>query len=95
MSQISTDRLKQRFPNLYRHDILEARRLEIGMSQRAVAREAKINMETVKNVFKGRAKGDKVYPVAKVLGLDWREIHNLKLKKSEFHLALRNGGSER
>lgn len=95
MSQISTDTVLKRFPNAYNHEVMEARRIELGMSQRAVARKAKINMETVKTVFKGRSKGDKVYPVAKVLGLDWREVHNLKLKKSEFHLALVNGDGAR
>lgn len=50
--------------------------------------------ETVRKVFMGKATSKKAYPVSQALGLDWSMVHNLELKESEFHLAVRNGRSK-
>lgn len=91
MSQ-NPNRLKAKYPTFYRQDLLEWQRSNLGWSQRKTALRAKINQETIKKVFKGIATQSRVYPVAVALGLDWAMLHNLKLKPSEFHLALTNGG---
>lgn len=82
---------EKRFPSLYRQDLLDWQRQRRGWSQRETARRAKINQQTIRKVFKGEATNTKVYRVAKALGLDWCQVHNLALPKSEFHLAVRNG----
>jgi len=63
----------------------------LGLNLRDTARKAGVNRETVRHVFRGNATSKHVYPVAKSLGLDWIQVHNLKLSKSEFHLAVLNG----
>jgi len=83
--------LRTKFPSYYRHDLLAWRLNTLGWSQREAARQAEISKETVKEVFKGRATPTKVYAIAEVLNVDWEKLHNLKLKPSEFHLALTNG----
>jgi hypothetical protein len=45
----------------------------------------------VQKIFKGKANNTTVYPIAKVLGVDWSMLHKLDLPESEFHLAVRNG----
>src|SRR5204863_7807463 len=60
-----------RFPGLYRQDILDWRAKERGLTQREVARRANISENTIRKVFKGRANNRKVWPVCKVLNLDW------------------------
>jgi hypothetical protein len=75
----------------YRNDLMEWRRRLLGLSAAAIARETGIYETTVRAVFKGKATSKQVYPVSKVLGLDWAQIHNLELKESDFHLAVTNG----
>lgn len=84
-----------RFPGLYRQDIFEDRRKELGWGVLETARRANVNRETVRKILAGKASGKTAYPVSEALGLDWAMVHDLELKKSEFHLAVRNGGSER
>lgn len=75
----------------YRDDLLTWRLGQMGISIQEVARRTGERFETVRQVFRGNATNKKVYPVAKCLGLDWEKVHNLKLKKHEFHLAVLNG----
>lgn len=85
--------LANRFPAYYRHDLLTWRRKELGLRVRDAAKRSGVNRETVRHVFRGSATSKHVYPVAKSLGLDWTQVHNLKLKMSDFHLAVTNGSS--
>lgn len=63
----------------------------MGISIQETARRTGERFSTVRKVFMGNATGKKAYPVAKVLGLDWAQVHNFDLKESEFHLAVTNG----
>lgn len=81
----------RRFPAFYNHRLLDWRRKELGWSLSETARRARRPEENVKNVFRGKAKSQTVYPVCRVLGIDWPQAHNLELQKSEFHLAVLNG----
>lgn len=79
----------------YRHDLLTWRREQLNISIQETARRAGEPFQSVRQVFLGNATNKKVYPVARLLGLDWMQIHNLKLKKSEFHLAVLNGNGSK
>lgn len=81
----------RRFPAFYNHRLLTWRRKELGLSFAKTARLARRPEENVKNVFRGKAKSQTVYPVCRVLGIDWLQVHNLELKKDDFHLAVLNG----
>lgn len=72
----------------YRHDIMEWRRRLLGISVAEVARRVNIRVETVYQVFLGKATNKKAYPVCLALGLDWAQIHNLSLTERNFHLAI-------
>lgn len=63
----------------------------MGLNIIDVARKSGVNRETARIVFGGNATSKHVYPVAKSLGLSWVQVHNLRLKSSEFHLAVLNG----
>ena len=80
--------LQRRFPAFYRQDILDWRRRQLRLSMAEVARMSKQPAKNVQNAFLGKTKNDTVFPVCQTLGIDWVQVHNLKLKKSEFHLAL-------
>lgn len=58
------------------------------------ARNANVNRETIRKILRGQASGKAAYPVAEALGLDWAMVHNLELKKSEFHLAVVKNGAK-
>lgn len=75
----------------YRHDLMEWRRRLLAIPMTEIARQTGMRVATVSFVFKGKASDKKAYLVAKVLGLDWAQVHNLELKESEFHLAIQNG----
>lgn len=79
----------------YRNDLLTWRREQMGISIQEVGRRTGERFQTVRQVFRGKATNKKVYPVAKFLGLDWVQVHNLKLKQSEFHLAVLNGNGSK
>ena len=80
-----------KFPAHYRHDLLDWLREKRGFNQQQVARGSEVNRETIRYVFAGIATNAHVYRVAKFLGADWMQVHNLKLKRSEFPLAVLNG----
>jgi hypothetical protein len=83
--------ITKRFPNLYRHDLLDWALYEQRLTRADVARLAKIHYRTTGKVFEGTANNRKVWPIAKVLGIDWAMLHNFDLKEVDFHLAVRNG----
>lgn len=85
----------KRFPALYNHLVMDEVRLNKGWSISEVARRSKQPFENVRNAFLGKAKNQTVYPVCEVLGIDWLQIHNLDLKRSEFHLAAANGNGSK
>lgn len=85
----------QHSAHYYRHDLLTWRRKQLGLSMREIARRVGIHNDTSREVFRGMASGRLAYPVVKLLGLDWAQVHNLKLKKSEFHLAVVNGNGSK
>lgn len=85
--------LLQRYPAFYRQDLLDWRRQQLGWTKLDVAEYSKQPEENVRNVFRGKAKNHTVYPVCVTLGLDWRQVHNFQLKKSEFHLAVVTNGN--
>lgn len=64
---------------------------EMRLSMLQVSTLAKINYSTTRKVFDGRANNNKVWRVAKVLKLDWAQLHNLDLQESDFHLATKDG----
>lgn len=70
-------------------------RIEKGWSVQEVARRARLPYENVRNAFLGKAKNHTVYPMCLVLGLDWEKVHNLDLKRSEFHLAVNGNGTRK
>lgn len=76
------------FPAHYNHLIMSARRRELGLSIRAIARLIKCRHNTITEVFRGRASSKKVYPVAQVLGMDWAMIHDLSLSESDYRRAV-------
>lgn len=78
----------KRFPAYYRHDLLTWRRKELGLRVRDAANKSGVNRETARRVFRGTATSKHVYLVAQSLSLDWPQVHNLKLKTSDFHLAV-------
>lgn len=90
----NTNQLRKRFPSLYRQDLLDWQRQNRGWSQRETARRSNTNLGTIRKVFKGNASNTKVYPVVKVLGLDWSQVHNLELSRDDFYLAVRNGAGQ-
>lgn len=83
--------VRQRYPALYRHDLLNWRRKELGWSIQETARRCGENFETTRMVFHGRAMNRKAFSVCLVLGLEWDKIHNLNLEEIDFHLAVTNG----
>lgn len=86
------DDIEIRFPGLYRDDLIRFRMKDLGWSQLETCKKAKIHPYTLQRILTGQATSKKVWPLAKFLGLDWAQLHNFKLKESEFHLAVvRNG----
>lgn len=81
----------RRFPALYRHDLLEWQRERLGLSRSEVGRKSGIKTSRINDVFAGTVTSKQLWRVANALGLDWAALHNLKLKESEFHLAVING----
>lgn len=89
--------LRRRFPAFYNQLVLQARREQLRLSMAEVARQAGLPEKNVQNAFLGTAKNHTVYPLCVTLGLDWLQVHNLELKKSDFHLAVlgTNGNGSR
>lgn len=77
----------------YRHDVMEWRRRLLGISIAELARRTHIREETVRQALLGNATNKKAYLVCAALGLDWAQVHNLELQKSDFHLAILNSES--
>lgn len=81
---------------MYRHDLLQFRMKDLGLSDLELAKLLHLDPFSLRRVLNGQAAGSKtLWPVSDYLDLDWAKVHDLELKKSEFHLAVRNGGSER
>lgn len=90
MRQNLDRQLAKRFPGFYNWHLLVEKAEQLGWSQRKTAREAKVNAETIKKIFKGKANNSKVYAVASVLGVDWVLLHNVELMRN--HLAVKKNG---
>jgi len=71
------DAQKKRFPGLYRHDYLIRQRRLLGLTERETARRARVSEGSLKNAEKGKATQKIVFPIAVVVGADWRDLHDL------------------
>lgn len=68
---------------------------DLGLSDLELAKLLHVDPFSLRRVLNGQAAGSKtVWPVSDYLGLNWSMVHDLYLKKSEFHLAVRNGASK-
>lgn len=83
------------FPAHYNHRLMDWRRREMGLSIRAIARLLKCRHTSMMEVFHGRASSKVVYPVARVLGLDWAKVHDLSLRESDYPHAVVINASKR
>jgi len=86
-------KLRTRFPAYYRHDWMNERRKELGLSIRQVWLLSPVKEQSTRAVFRGVATSKQVFPIAKVLDMDWKMLHDLEPPTSEFRLAVLNGHS--
>lgn len=76
----------------YRYDLLDWRRRVLDLPVAKVALQINVRERTAQDVFEGRASAKQAYPVAKVLGLDWAQVHNFALQEVDFYSAVTNTG---
>lgn len=79
------------WPALYNHRLLSWRKRELGLTNVLLAKLTGFSRDTIREVFAGTASSKSVFPVTRVLGLDWAIVHDLALPEEQFHLAIRNG----
>ena len=79
----------ERFPAHYHHLLMNWRRVQLGLSLRAISRALGYHHSVMADVFQGRATNKTVYPVVRELGLDWAKVHDLTLRESEYPHAIR------
>lgn len=84
--------ITKHFPNLYRHDRLREAAEQQGLSLLQISGLAGVAYGTTRKVFAGKANNRKVWPVAKVLNVDWAVLHDLKLDEDRIHLAVAKNG---
>jgi len=75
----------------YRHDLLDWRRRVLDLSIAKVALQLNLRERTAQDVFAGKASAKQAYPIARLLGLDWAQVHNFELQESDFYSAVTNG----
>ena len=95
-----TDSILKVFPGLYRQDKIQERIEDLGWNKFQTCLRLNVQPQTLNRVLKGKAVSKTVWPISQALGLDWAELHNLKLTESEIkkigsHLAGRNGDSKK
>lgn len=79
------------FPAHYNHFLMDWRRRQLGLSIREIARLMHGRPDTITDVFRGRASSKTVYPIARLLGLDWAMVHRLTLSEEDYPLAVHAG----
>jgi len=85
--------LAKRFPAYYRHDLLNKRREQLGLSVREVWQQSGVKENSTRRVFLGEASNKHVFPIALFLSMDWKMIHDFDLPEDQFRRAVLNGGS--
>lgn len=85
--------LAKRYPAFYRHDLMNERRKELGLSVRQVWQQSGMKENSTRRVFQGTATSKQAYPVAQFLNMNWKELHDFSTPKSEFRRAVLNGHS--
>lgn len=87
--------IKLRFPAYFRHDWMNKRREQLGLSVPDVSRLSGVTLDSTRRVFTGEATSKQVFPIAQFLKMDWKMIHdlNLSLTAEQFHRAVLTGGS--
>lgn len=82
--------IRHTFPGLYDHLALDRKRIELGYSLRGVAAKMKMNLNTTRRVFKGRAHQKHAYPIAvNLFKMEWSELHVLNPPSNGTHRAAR------
>jgi hypothetical protein len=90
---------ESRYPGLYRHDELERRRIEAGLSIKEVSRLTGVKVDSARRVFLGEAHQKQVKPIADYFEVDWSQLHDFNLNpkqfdRRKFDRAVLNGNSK-
>lgn len=89
--------LAKRYPAYYRHDLLNQRREQLGLTVRQVWQLSGVKENSTRRVFKGTATSKQVYPIAEFMNMKWKAVHDFdipdNLSPSEFRRVVLNGHS--
>lgn len=87
---------QNRFPGLYRNDVLEKCRRQADLTIKEVSLLTGVKLDSTRRVFLGEAHQKQVRPIADFFKVDWSLLHDLSLplSKFEFDRAVLNTSSK-
>ena len=69
--------ITNRYPGYYNHHLLEEKRVESGLSLREIAIQSGVKLDSTRRVFLGEAHQKQVWPIARLLKIEWSELHDI------------------